>query len=52
MEEITRARNEKTFESCDEMKLKIKAIPDPRKAIEKRLFEELTEMVTVKIFVA
>jgi putative nucleotide binding protein len=52
MEEIIRARKEKTFESFDEMKLKIKAIPDPRKAIEKRLFEELTEMVTVKIFVA
>jgi len=52
MEEIIKTRKEEPFVSFEDMKSKIKAIPDPRKAIEKRLFEELTEEVTVKIFVA
>ena len=51
-EEIIKAREEKPFESFEDIKNRIKAIPDPRKAIEKKLFEELTEMMTVKIFAA
>ena len=51
-EEIIKARLDKPFESFEDMKSRIKAIPDPRKAIEKRLFEELTEMVKVRIFVS
>ncbi len=51
-DEIIKAREEKPFESFEEMKKRIKAVPDPRKAIEKRLFEELTEVVQAKLFVA
>lgn len=51
-DEIIKARKEKLFESFEDMKSRIKAIPDPRKAIEKRLFEELTEMQKVNIFAA
>lgn len=49
-EEIIKERENKPFKSFDDIKNRIKAIPDPRKAIEKRLFEELTEMVKVRIF--
>lgn len=49
-EEILNNRKENPFDSFDDIKKRIKAIPDPKKAIEKRLFEELTEMVKVRIF--
>jgi len=51
MEEIIKEREKKPFESFDDIKGRIKSIPDPRKAIEKRLVEELTEIVKIKLFV-
>ncbi len=49
---IIKERENKPFESFEDIKTRVKALPDPRKAIEKRLFEELTEMVKAKLFVA
>ncbi len=49
--EIIEARKEKKFESFEEIKQRIKSIPDPRKAIEKRLLEELTERQRFNLFV-
>ena len=51
MEDIIKERENKPFESFDDIKNRIKSIPDPRKAIEKRLLEELIEIVKIKIFV-
>jgi len=50
MEEIIKERDKKPFESFEDIKNRIKSIPDPRKAIEKRLLEELIETVKIKIF--
>lgn len=51
MEDLIKERENKPFESFDDIKNRIKSIPDPRKAIEKRLIEELTEMVKIRLFV-
>ena len=51
MEDLIKERENKPFESFDEIRNRIKSIPDPRKAIEKRLAEELTEMVKIRLFV-
>jgi len=51
MEDLIRERGNKPFESFEDIKLRIKSVPDPRKAVEKRLLEELTEIVKIKIFV-
>jgi len=48
---LVKERQEKPFKSFEDIKARVKSIPDPKKAIEKRLFEELTEMVTVRLFV-
>jgi len=40
--EILKAREEKPFESFEEIKKRLPSIPDPKKAIEKRILEELT----------
>ncbi len=50
-QEILQAREEKPFESFEEMKLRLKSIPDPKKAIEKRLLEELLERQRFNLFV-
>jgi len=47
---IIAEREKKPFSSFDDIKKRIKAIPDPKKAIEKRLLEELTEKVQFKLF--
>lgn len=44
MKQILEARKEKPFEGFDDIKNRIPSIPDPKKAIEKRIYEELTEM--------
>jgi len=44
-------RNQKTFESFEEMKQRIKNIPDPKKAIEKRIIEELLENPRQRLFI-
>lgn len=50
-QELLRAREEKPFESFEEMKSRLKSIPDPKKAIEKRLLEELLERQRFNLFV-
>lgn len=50
-QEIIKAREEKAFESFEEIKKKLPNIPDPKKAIEKRLLEELTQMERHNLFI-
>jgi putative nucleotide binding protein len=51
MQEILKQRTEKEFESFDEMKKRIQNLPDPERAIEKRIFQELTEFERYNLFV-
>ena len=51
MSAIVQERESKPFESFEDIKKRIKSIPDPKKVIEKRLLEELTEKVKYKLFV-
>jgi len=50
-QELIQVREEKPFESFEEMKTRLKSIPDPKKAIEKRLLEELTEKQRFNLFI-
>ena len=50
-QELLNERNQKTFESFEEMKQRIKNIPDPKKAIEKRIIEELLENPRQRLFI-
>ena len=43
MKEILDKRKEKEFDSFSDMKKRLQNLPDPEKAIEKRIFQELTE---------
>ncbi len=49
--EILEAREQKLFESFEDMKTRLKSIPDPKKAVEKRLIEELSERQRFNLFV-
>ncbi|MCX8159214.1 MAG: DUF655 domain-containing protein [Candidatus Pacearchaeota archaeon] len=49
--EIIEEREKKPFESFDEIKKRLSAIPDPKKAIEKRILEELLEEQRYYLFV-
>ena len=49
--EILEERKKKPFESFDDIKNRLKSIPDPRKAIEKRFMEELTVRQRFNLFV-
>lgn len=49
--EILEEREKKPFESFDDMRARLKSIPDPRKSIEKRLMEELSERQRFNLFV-
>jgi putative nucleotide binding protein len=49
-QEILSKRKEKLFESFEDMKKRIQNLPDPEKAIEKRIFQELTEFERYKLF--
>ena len=51
MKEIIEKRREKEFESFEDMKKRITNLPDPEKAIEKRIFKELTEMERYNLFI-
>lgn len=51
MREIIRQREEKEFESLEEMKKRIQNLPDPKNAIEKRIFKELTTLERHNLFV-
>ncbi len=49
--EILKARKEKEFESFEDLKSRVKNIPDPKKAVEKRILEELYEKQRFNLFV-
>ncbi|MBU2104167.1 MAG: DUF655 domain-containing protein [Nanoarchaeota archaeon] len=51
MHEILKQRIEKEFESFEEMKKRVQNLPDPKRAIEKRIFQELTEFERHNLFV-
>ena len=48
---ILEAREEKPFENFEDMKKRIQNLPDPEKAISKRLFQELTTLERYRLFV-
>ena len=50
MTAIITEREKEPFSSFDDIKKRVKSIPDPKKAVEKRLLEELTEQAKYKIF--
>lgn len=49
---ILKAREEKPFESFEDLRKRVTNIPDPKKAIEKRIFEELTEIQRNNLFIS
>ena len=51
MQEIIKQREEKEFESFEDMKKRIQNLPDPEKAIEKRIFKELTTIERYNLFI-
>jgi putative nucleotide binding protein len=50
MQEILKQRHEKEFESFQEMKKRIPNLPDPEKAVEKRIIQELTNIERYNLF--
>ena len=48
---IIEEREKKSFESFEEMKQRVSNIPDPKRAIEKRIIEELTELQRNNLFI-
>lgn len=50
-QEILEKRKEKAFIDLEDMKKRIHNLPDPEKAIEKRIFQELTGFERYKLFV-
>jgi len=51
MQEILKQRQEKPFESFEDMKQRVQNLPDPQKAVEKRMLKELTEDERYNLFV-
>lgn len=51
MQDIIKQRQEKQFENFESMKKRIQNLPDPEKAIEKRIIQELTNMERYNLFV-
>lgn len=49
---ILEERDKKPFSSFEEMKQRLKSVPDAKKAVEKRLIEELTQETRYKLFAA
>jgi putative nucleotide binding protein len=50
MQEIIKERENKTFDSFEDLKKRIQNLPDPRKVIEKRIFQELTNLERYNLF--
>lgn len=50
-QEIIKIRGERAFESFEDIKKRVHNIPDPKKAIEKRIFDELSQRQRFKLFV-
>jgi putative nucleotide binding protein len=51
MQEILKQRKEKEFESFEEMKKRIQNLPDPEKAIQKRILTELVNVERHNLFI-
>lgn len=51
MQEILDKRKEKPFENFEDMKKRISNLPDPEKAVEKRIIQELTNIERYNLFV-
>ncbi len=51
MKEILKQREEKPFESFADLKKRIPNLPDPEKAIVRRIFKELTEFERYNLFI-
>jgi putative nucleotide binding protein len=49
--EILKARDEKKFESFGDIKKRLPSLPDPKKAVEKRIMHELSERERHNLFV-
>jgi putative nucleotide binding protein len=49
---LLEARNEKPFESFEDIKVRVHNIPSPEKIIEKRIMEELTEIQRHNLFIS
>ncbi len=50
-QDLVKEREEKPFESFEDIKNRVKSVPDPRRAIEKRIIEELSERQRFNLFV-
>jgi putative nucleotide binding protein len=50
-QEILEAREKKPFKSFEDMKEKVSNLPDPKKAIEKRILQEMLERQRFNLFV-
>ena len=50
MQEILKQRQDKEFESFEDLKNRVQNLPDPKKAIEKRIFKELTSLERYNLF--
>jgi len=50
MQEVLKQRKEKEFESFEDMKKRIPNLPDPEKSVEKRIFQELTNLERYNLF--
>lgn len=51
MQEIIKEREEAKFESFEDMKKRVSNLPDPEKAVEKRIIQEITQMERYNLFV-
>lgn len=49
---VLEERDKKPFDSFEDIKQRLKSLPDPKKTVEKRLVEELTEETRYKLFSA
>jgi putative nucleotide binding protein len=47
---IIKERNKKAFESLEDLKQRVSNLPDPKKAIEKRIMEEITQKEKYYLF--
>lgn len=50
-QEIIKEREREKFKSFEDMKTRVSNLPDPEKAIEKRIFQEITQIERYNLFV-
>ncbi len=50
MQEIIKQRQDQLFESFEDLRKRVQNLPDPRKAIERRILKELTEIERYNLF--